>query len=664
MNPFDMRTVVITSAAIIFVCSLLLLMLWKQNRGRFSGIGIWSAGFAAIAAGLSLLALRGVIPYVVSVFLANVVIMSGVLLTIIGTDHFLGRTGRRVHDILLLGLFSALFVRYVFVHDSLQARTALISILMTVYCAQIAWTLLARVGPDVRRWTFLTGLVYAAYTLINVIRLLRIFSGGDGTWVDFFKANGFETIIVFSYQLLSILLTYSLTLMVTRRLLLDVRAQEEKFSTAFRIAPYMLTLTRLSDGLIYEVNDGFVRTTGYSYEDAVGRTYPELGLWANGPDRASLVEALRETGSVREREYPFRTRSGEIFLGMVSADVISVGGERCILASISNVTERRRMEDALRESEEKFRNLAENSSDAIWRTDTALRFTYISPADERMRGFRRDEVIGTTVWSALTPDGAERVRRAISELRSAERNGVPVGTVRFELEQKRKDGSALWTEINVVPHRDRDGKLLGFHGVTRDISERKRAAERIEHMASHDTLTDLPNRMLVSDRLERALALSKRNGTRLALMFVDLDRFKPVNDTYGHAVGDVLLREAATRLRSSIRASDTVGRIGGDEFVVLLPIIETEDDALVVAGKLRAALEKPFEIEGLRIGVSCSIGIAIAPDDGCNEIELAKNADMAMYAAKQPGGNAVWLYRRQADSGFVAEETLPRGAGE
>ena len=661
MNLFDMRTVVITSAAIIFVCSLLLLMLWRQNRGRFPGMGIWTGGFAAIASGLSLLVLRGVIPSVVSTFLANIVIMSGVLMTIIGTDRFLGRTGGNVRNYILLGVFTALFARYSIIQDNLQARTALVSILMVVYCSQSAWNLLVSVGPGVRRWTSLTGTVYCAFALINLVRLLRILSGGDASWVDFFQANGFETLIVFSYQLLSILLTYSLTLMVTRRLLLDVQNQEEKFSSAFRCSPYALTLTRLSDGMIFEVNEGFTNFSGYSYEEAVGKRLPDLGLWASASDRASFMETLSRDGKVRDAEYPFRMRSGRTILGLLSADVLVIDNEKCILSSISDITDRRRMEDALRESEEKFRYMAEHSSDTIWHMDTEYRFTYVSSADERMRGFRQDEVVGTTVWSLLRPEGIELVRR----LDAAERRGgAEKSAMRFELEMIRKDGSWIWTEVNAVPHRDRNGRLVGYHGVTRDISERKRTAERIEHMARHDPLTDLPNRALFSDRLDVALSLSKRNRTRLALMFVDLDKFKPVNDTFGHAVGDVLLREAARRMRDCIRASDTVGRIGGDEFVVLLPVVESANDAIVVAEKLRAALALPFEIDGRRIEISCSIGIAIAPDDGRDEIELAKNADSAMYLAKQQGGDAVQLFRPQADAAPLAEEMLPWGAGE
>ncbi|WP_352425373.1 hypothetical protein, partial [Aminomonas paucivorans] len=168
MNLFDMRTVVLTSAAIVFACSLLLLMLWRQNRGRFSGMGLWAGGFAAVAFGFCLLVLRGVAPKVLSILLANVVIMGGTLLTIVGTDRFLGRRGGHVCNYILLGAFSVLFARYSLIQDHLPVRTALVSILLILYCAQGAWGLLVSVGPEIRRWTFLTGSVYGAYALINV----------------------------------------------------------------------------------------------------------------------------------------------------------------------------------------------------------------------------------------------------------------------------------------------------------------------------------------------------------------------------------------------------------------------------------------------------------------------------------------------------------------
>jgi diguanylate cyclase (GGDEF)-like protein len=167
----------------------------------------------------------------------------------------------------------------------------------------------------------------------------------------------------------------------------------------------------------------------------------------------------------------------------------------------------------------------------------------------------------------------------------------------------------------------------------------------MEHMAQHDTLTELPNRALFFDRMQQELEHAKRDGTRLALMFIDLDHFKDVNDTWGHAVGDLLLQEVATRISACLRQSDTVGRIGGDEFVVLLPLIKGDSDVLGVAMKIRQALDQAFQLrDGLSLHISCSNGIATFPEHGSDEIELSKNADAAMYLAKQSGGNRVEIY--------------------
>jgi len=172
----------------------------------------------------------------------------------------------------------------------------------------------------------------------------------------------------------------------------------------------------------------------------------------------------------------------------------------------------------------------------------------------------------------------------------------------------------------------------------------QQAAERLRQMAQHDVLTGLPNRVLFSDRLQQALAASQRDGHRLALLFIDLDRFKPVNDAHGHAVGDALLRQVAARLQDMVRASDTVARLGGDEFVVLLRTVDTEGHALAVADKLAQALAQPFEVGALRLEVSASIGVALAPLHGEDERTLARRADLAMYRAKQAGRDRVCLY--------------------
>jgi diguanylate cyclase (GGDEF)-like protein len=177
-----------------------------------------------------------------------------------------------------------------------------------------------------------------------------------------------------------------------------------------------------------------------------------------------------------------------------------------------------------------------------------------------------------------------------------------------------------------------------------DITARKAAEERMRYLALHDALTDLPNRTLLNERLGQAILRAQRDKTHLALMYFDLDKFKPVNDTFGHEVGDLLLQSVARRVLACVRASDTVARIGGDEFVVLLPTLELDQDAQGVAEKIRQALEQPFEIAGQAFDVSTSLGLAIYPEHGQDAQTLTRHADEAMYLAKKQGRNRVVLY--------------------
>ena len=177
-----------------------------------------------------------------------------------------------------------------------------------------------------------------------------------------------------------------------------------------------------------------------------------------------------------------------------------------------------------------------------------------------------------------------------------------------------------------------------------NVTDRILTRERLIHMASHDVLTDLPNRGLFAERLQQALELAMRNATKLALLFIDLDQFKPINDTWGHRVGDLLLRAVAESMKQRLRAADTIGRLGGDEFVVLLTDLAGPDGALRVAEELRQALAQPFVIEGHALSISASIGIALYPDHGANAEDLTRHADAAMYRAKQGGRNRLDLF--------------------
>lgn len=216
-----------------------------------------------------------------------------------------------------------------------------------------------------------------------------------------------------------------------------------------------------------------------------------------------------------------------------------------------------------------------------------------------------------------------------------------------ELINRRKSGEIYWEEARIAPVKNEQGVTSHYVAVKMDITEQKQTHERIAYLAHHDLLTNLPNRLLFFDRVNQSLAQAQRQGSRLAVMYIDLDKFKPINDSCGHAAGDYVLQQVALRMESCVRHSDTVGRIGGDEFVVLLPDITAPERVIQVAEKIRQTLKKPIEFGDRFFEISSSIGIALYPDHGDTVDQLALCADCAMYQAKESGRDRVILYQAQ-----------------
>ena len=315
---------------------------------------------------------------------------------------------------------------------------------------------------------------------------------------------------------------------------------------------------------------------------------------------------------------------------------------------IAAAIDRKAGADALRASEARFRALADTAPCAIFIAQREC-FVYVNDATSEIFGRSRDELMHTKVWEVAAPEMKDLIR---SRNRDAQAG-------RFEVRIVRPDGEERWLDYSsgAIEHGGRAAVL----GTAFDITERKRAEEQITRLAYHDPLTGLPNRLLFGDRLDMAVAHAHRHGHRLAVLFLDLDRFKAINDSMGHSQGDLLLRTVAERLKGCLREGDTVARLGGDEFILLLPDVNRVVDVAKIASKLLDTVRQPVELADREFYVSASMGISLYPADGLDAEVLIKNADTAMYRAKEQGRDGYQLYTPAMNASALERLAIENG---
>ncbi len=393
-------------------------------------------------------------------------------------------------------------------------------------------------------------------------------------------------------------------------------------------SPALEFLKDESGRLVY-CNRAFVNNFASEGQSLLGKTDSEW-LPADVAERVRMSDqTVLATGAVLEVEEALPTPAGMRHWLVLKFPLRSDSGRHLLGNVAVDISQRRRREATLA----RMAAIMESSHDAVIATTPDGRVISWNPGATRMYGYTASEMEGRSIRVLEPP----HLRGGIQDVLERIAGGETV--VRYETTRMRKDGESVEVAVSASPIRDEQGTLTGVASIARDIGDRKRAEELIAFQAFHDPLTALPNRALLMERLNLCVARARRTGKLLALLFLDLDLFKTVNDVFGHTAGDTIFQEVARRLSLCVREGDTVARAGGDEFIVLLPEIASADDAVTVARKLLEAIGQPFSIGSKRVDLTTSIGISLYPDDGQDAEALLRSADNAMWQAKERGRN-------------------------
>ena len=428
----------------------------------------------------------------------------------------------------------------------------------------------------------------------------------------------------------------------------EIQVLLQRYENLYDFAPVgYLTLTR--DSIILDANQTMERVLSCDRSHLIGARLGSFIAQADLPAFNHMVHKVFQSRTLEHCEVMIESSGGTNKPAPISLTcrldaIISDNPEECRLTLI-DISETRRALEALKNQEAQYRCLFDASQEGILILDyQSGKIVDANPHITQLMGFSLEEVVGKELWENGFIMDKELARKAYLELQTK-------NYIRYsDLPLQHKSGKIIDVEFLSYVYDVGDKKAIQCN--IRDITLQKQIQENekrqnliIEQFAKHDSLTGLPNRRFLSERVSLTIAQCRRNKTMAALMIFDLDNFKIVNDTLGHAIGDILLQEVAVRSMSSLqRSGDSIARLGGDEFVVLLPQIEALSNAVAIAEIIRQKLREPYIIEGHPINISCSIGIAVFPDHGKNELTIMKHADDAMYLAKNKGRDKVFVY--------------------
>jgi len=422
----------------------------------------------------------------------------------------------------------------------------------------------------------------------------------------------------------------------------SLAASEQKFRAFFEMASVGVAQVDIRTGRYRRMNKKFCDIIGYSFEEMQNLTFADI---THPEDLDNQRDQQRKLLAGEQSEFTIEKRylrkDGRIVWVLLSASPLWLEDQEpdFVLVVIRDFTARKNAEERLVFASKVF----EHSIEGIVVTDARGTILQVNAAFSAITGYSAEEAIGRNPRVLKSDKHPPAFYNEMWEKILGE------GQWAGEIWNRRKNGEAYpeWLTINAV--KNSQGKITNFVSIFHDISENLQQQEALKHQAQHDALTGLPNRVLINDRLEVALSKMKRLGTKLALLYLDLDNFKHINDAFGHTAGDDLLIELSRRLANLMRTGDTLARLGGDEFLILLTEIEHINIVSLIAGRLIESIKQPFYHGDTELFVTCSIGVTIAPDDGSDAISLVKNADIAMYRAKNLGKNSYQFFAPELD---------------
>ena len=695
MGLLDLRTILVSYSLCNLICVIVLFSLWRQNHKRFNGLDYFMSSFILNFLGILLLGFRDVAPDLLTLLLGNVLIIAGVLILFIGISAFLERKFYKTFNFIIFGFYIILQTWLIYGYPHLQYRMILFSAVISIYCFQMTWILFSI--KDKANRSILRGLggISIVYWVTGIARIVyQVISPGRN---DFFEANAFEKAIYLVFQVIYIVLTFYIFLMVNRRLVINLEddikirkltesaleISQEKLLKVFQASPNPVLISRMSDGKIIDANQSFISLIGYSREEVLTNSTLSLNFWVDLKKRKQVVTMMEETHQVQGFEFEGRLKSGEILIFLFSGAMININDENCLISYLQDVTEWKKNQDIISlrlqlweyASSHTTLELMQKTLDGIEDlTGSKISFIHLV-----------NMASGTLIlqtWSTRTRDHfckaegegmhygldkagvwADSVRKKKPIIHNdyaslPERKGMPSGHAEVIRElvvpiiRKGCVEAVLGVGNKPFDYDDKDIELVKHvaNTIWPTILEKQAEEEveqlnlKLEKLAMEDELTKLANRRSFFIRGNEEILRAKRYLTPLSLIMLDIDKFKLINDSFGHEYGDMALQSLADILRSKVREVDVVGRLGGEEFGVLLPNTDV-DHALILAERLRLAVEKESSLKNeIQFSFTASFGVAELNNEMSTLDDFLRNADTAMYQAKNQGRNRVVMF--------------------